>query len=108
MYALIETGGKQYKVSPGQIIQVDKLSVAEGSEVELDKVLLVADNDKITTGRPYVEGARVLATAAGDGLGKKVIVFKFKAKTRYRKKRGHRQPFTKLAIKDIVVAGAGS
>ncbi len=108
IYALIETGGKQYKVSPGQTIEVDRLSVAEGAEVELDKVLFVANDDKITAGRPYVEGAKGMATAMGEGRGKKVIVFKFKAKTRYRKKRGHRQWFTTLAIKDIVVAGAGS
>src|SRR4030043_349446 len=102
IYAVVETGGKQYKVSPGQTIEVEKLTV-EGDTVELDKVFLVADGDKVTVGKPTIAGAKVIASVIGAGKKDKVIVYKFKAKVRYRRKRGHRQPFTKLAIKEIVV-----
>jgi len=102
IYAVVETGGKQYKVSPGQIIEVEKLS-ASGDTVELDKVYLVADGDKVTVGNPTVPGAKVIANVVGNGKGDKVTVYKFKAKVRYRRKKGHRQPYTKLAIKEIVV-----
>jgi large subunit ribosomal protein L21 len=102
IYAVVETGGKQYKVSPGQTIEVEKLT-AVGDTVELDKVYLVADGDKVTVGKPTVPGAKVIANVLGEGKGDKVIVYKFKAKVRYRRKRGHRQPYTKLAIKEIVV-----
>jgi large subunit ribosomal protein L21 len=102
IYAVVETGGKQYKVSPGQTIEVEKLT-ASGDTIELDKVYLVADGDKVTVGNPTVPGAKVIANVVGNGKGDKVIVYKFKAKVRYRRKRGHRQPFTKLAIKEIVV-----
>ena len=102
IYAVVETGGKQYKVSPGQTIEVEKLA-AGGDTVELDKVYLVADGDKVTVGNPTVPGAKVIANVVGNGKGDKVIVYKFKAKVRYRRKKGHRQPYTKLAIKEIVV-----
>lgn len=102
IYAVVETGGKQYKVSPGQTIEVEKLA-AGGDTIELDRVYLVADGDKVTVGKPTVPGAKVIATVVGEGKGDKVIVYKFKAKVRYRRKRGHRQPYTKLAIKEIVV-----
>lgn len=105
IYAVIETGGKQYRVSPGQNIVVEKLPVAAGSPVELERVLLVADGDQISTGNPLIEGARVLATVVGEGRGKKILVFKYKSKVRYRRLRGHRQPFTKLAIQEIRLAG---
>ncbi len=81
---------------------MDRLDVAEGNTVELDKVLLIADGDKITVGTPTVEGARVMAIAQGEGRGKKIIVLKYKPKTRYRKKTGHRQFYTRLAIDKIV------
>ena len=106
IYAVIETGGKQYKVSPGQAIDVERLAVAEGSTVELDKVLLIADGDKVTVGTPMVAGAKVVATSQGDGKGKKIIVFKYKPKVRYRKKTGHRQLYTRLVIDKIVETGA--
>ena len=106
IYAIIETGGKQYRVTPGQVIDVERLPVAEGSTVELDKVLLIADDDRVTVGMPVVDGARVIATAKGEGKGKKVIVFKYKSKVRYRKKTGHRQLYTRLAIDKIVGPGA--
>jgi large subunit ribosomal protein L21 len=106
MYALVEAGGKQYKVAPGQVIEVDRLSVEEGSQVELDKVLLVADGESVTVGKPLVEGAKVVAEAVGESRGKKVIVFKYKPKVRYRRKKGHRQLYTRLAIKEISLGQA--
>lgn len=102
IYAVVETGGKQYKVSPGQTVDVEKLSV-DGDTVELDRVYLVADGDEVAVGRPTIEGAKVLATVVDVGKKDKVIVFKYKPKVRYRRKKGHRQPFTRLAIKEIVV-----
>jgi large subunit ribosomal protein L21 len=102
IYAIIETGGKQYKVIPGQTIDVERLDVAEGNTVELDRVLLISDNDKVTVGTPTVDGAKVIATSQGEGKGKKIIVFKYKPKVRYRKKTGHRQLYTKLTIDKIV------
>ena len=102
IYAIIETGGKQYKVSPGQTIDVDRLDVAEGNSIELDRVLLIADDDKVTVGTPVVDGAKVIATSQGEGKGKKIIVFKYKPKVRYRKKTGHRQLYTRLTIDKIV------
>jgi len=102
MYAIIETGGKQYKVTPGQTIDVERLDVAEGSTVDLDRVLLIAQGDRITVGSPTVGGAKVVATSQGEGKAKKIIVFKYKPKVRYRKKTGHRQSYTRLAIDKIV------
>jgi len=102
IYAVVETGGKQYKVTPGQTIDVERLDVAEGDTVELDKVLLIADGDKVTVGQPAVEGAKVVATSQGEGKGEKIIVFKYKSKVRYRRKKGHRQLYTRLLIDKIV------
>ncbi len=102
IYAVVETGGKQYKVTPGQTIDVERLDVAEGDTVELDKVLLIADGDKVTVGQPIVEGAKVVATSQGEGKGEKIIVFKYKSKVRYRRKKGHRQLYTRLLIDKIV------
>ena len=106
IYAIIETGGKQYRVTPGQTIDVERLDVAEGSSVELDKVLLIAQGEKVTVGNPTVGGAKVVATSRGEARGKKVIVFKYKPKVRYRKKTGHRQAYTRLTIDKIVEPGA--
>src|SRR3990172_2331906 len=106
IYAIVETGGKQYKVTAGQVIDVELLEVVEGSTIELDRVLFIADGDKVTVGTPTVEGARVLATSKGDDRAKKVTVFKYKNKTRYSKKRGHRQPYTSLSIDRILEPGA--
>ncbi|MCL0057827.1 50S ribosomal protein L21 [Dehalococcoidales bacterium] len=102
MYAIIETGGKQYKVTPGQIIDVDRLDVAEGNTVDLDRVLLIVNGDRVTVGTPTIDGAKVIATSQGEGKGKKIIVFKYKPKVRYRKKTGHRQLYTRLVIDRIV------
>ncbi len=104
MYAVIETGGKQYKVAPGQVVQVEKLPVEKGSQVELDRVLLVADGEDRLVGRPLVEGAKVVAESLGEEKADKVIVFKYKPKVRYRRMRGHHHLYTKLAIKDILFA----
>jgi large subunit ribosomal protein L21 len=105
IYAIIETGGKQYKVAPGQTLSVESLSAEEGSTVQLDKVLMIADGEKTTVGKPLVEGARVMATVNKNGKGDKVIVFKYKSKVRYRRKNGHRQSFTSLSIDKILGPG---
>ena len=96
IYAVIETGGKQHRVTPGQVIDVERLQVTEGDTVELGKVLLIADGEKVTVGAPTIEGAKVVATSQGEGKSKKIIVFKYKPKVRYRKKTGHRQFYTRL------------
>ena len=105
IYAIVETGGKQYRVTPDQTIDVEVLNGAKGFPVELDKVLLIADGDKVTVGTPTVEGAKVIAISQGGGKGKKVTVFKYKPKVRYRKKTGHRQLYTRLVIDKIVEPG---
>lgn len=103
MYAVIETGGKQYKVQEGQFIEVEKLPQAVGEKVELDRVLLVADGESVQVGRPVVEGAKVLATVARQDRRRKVVIFKYRPKQRYRRTKGHRQPFTQLRVDQIVV-----
>ncbi len=102
MYAIIRTGGKQYRVSPGDSIEVEKLPLEVGETVELDQVLLVTDGAGIQVGQPLVAGARVRATVTRQALGRKVIVFKYKNKNRYRRTRGHRQQQTRLRIDEIV------
>ena len=101
-YAIVETGGKQYKVAAGQSVDVDRLSIAEGEDVELSRVLLIADDDDTIIGNPTIDGAKVIATCLNEKKGKKIIVFKYKPKVRYRRKIGHRQIYTRLAIKEIV------
>ena len=103
IFAIVATGGKQHKVSPGQIIEVEKIPGDEGSTVELDEVLFVADDDNFNVGQPTLDGAKVKATIVEQGRQKKIIVFKYKNKIRYRRKRGHRQNFTKLMIDEIVL-----
>lgn len=102
MYAVIETGGKQYRVQEGDSIRIEKLNVEEGSKVEFDKVLCVADDSDLNVGKPYVEGAKVSAVVEKQGKNKKVIAYKFKRKEDYRNKKGHRQPFTQIKIESIV------
>ena len=104
MHAVIETGGKQYKVVPGQTIDVEKLPGEAGATVDLDRVLLIAEDAKVNVGRPTVPGAKVVATVVGQIKGEKLIVFKYKPKTRYHRKTGHRQDYTRLAIKEIIVS----
>jgi large subunit ribosomal protein L21 len=101
MYAVIETGGKQYKVQEGDVVFVEKLEVEDGAVVTLDKVLAVSNEGKLNFGKPFVENASVSAKVLGQGKEKKVIVFKYKAKKGYRNKTGHRQPYTKLQIEMI-------
>ena len=102
MYAIVETGGKQYQVQTGQIVDVERLPADVGDEVELDQVLLVSDDDQVQIGQPRVEGAKVRATVLRQDRARKIIVFKFKPKERYRRKAGHRQSFTRLRIDEIV------
>ncbi len=102
MYAIIETGGKQYKVQEGDILNVEKLDVTEGETVEIDKVLAVVNDEKAAWGKPFVSGAKVVLKAMEQGKGKKIIVFKYKPKKKYRKKMGHRQPYTKVVVEQIV------
>ena len=106
IYAIIETGGKQYRVTPGQTLKVERLGVAQGGTVELERVLLIADGEKTIVGEPTIEGAKVIATAGEEGKGEKIIVFKYKPKVRYRRKLGHRQSYTTLKINQIIEPGA--
>ena len=101
MYAIIETGGKQYKVHEGDVIFIEKLSANEGDSVTFDKVLAVSDGENISFGTPVLENASVNGKILGHGRSKKIIVFKFKAKKGYRRKQGHRQPYTKVQIEKI-------
>lgn len=101
MYAVIETGGKQYRIQEGDVIYVEKLNGNEGEEVKFDKVLLVSKDGNIEVGRPYLDGASVAGKIVEQGKGKKIIVFKYKSKKDYRKKQGHRQPYTKIEIQKI-------
>ncbi len=102
MYAIVEISGKQYKVQEGDIVFVDRLeSVEEGSKVTFDKVLLVSDDKKVLVGQDTVKGAKVEASVIGHGKGKKIVVFKYKAKKNYRRTQGHRQPYTKIQIEKI-------
>lgn len=101
MYAIIETGGKQYKVEEGSVLFIEKLAATEGDSVTFDKVLFVSKDGKVTTGAPTVAGASVTGKVEKHGKGEKVIVYKYKAKKNYRRKQGHRQPFTKVVIEKI-------
>ena len=101
MYAIIVTGGKQYKVSEGDTIFVEKLEAAEGEAVTFDKVLAVSDGEALTVGAPVVEGASVTAKVVKQGKAKKIYVFKMKRKKNERSKKGHRQPYTKVVIETI-------
>jgi large subunit ribosomal protein L21 len=105
MYAVIETGGKQYRVSPGQTVEVELLAAEPGASVALDRVLLVSANGNTLVGTPVVPGAKVVGTIAREGRGRKIIVFKYKSKKRYRRTQGHRQDYTYLTITDIQAEG---
>lgn len=102
MLAVIKTGGKQYKVSPGEKIKIEKIPGDNGKEVVFDEVLLLDKNRKVEVGKPLIKGAKVLGKIVLQGKGKKVIVFKYKPKTRYKVKKGHRQLFTEVEITKIV------
>ncbi len=103
MYAVIKTGGKQYKVSQGDVLKVEKLDAAPGDEVALSQVLMVVNGDDVTIGNPVVEGASVKARVVEQGRAKKVIVFKKKRRKGYKVKNGHRQPFTAIEIQEVSV-----
>ena len=103
MYAIIETGGKQYKVSDGDVIKVEKLAAEAGTAYAFDKVLVVSGDNGVSVGAPYVAGAKVGATVIGDGKAKKVIIYKYKSKKGFHKKKGHRQPYTMLKIDSIAL-----
>jgi len=100
-YAIVETGGKQYRVQAGDVIRIEKLTAAEGDSVVLDKVLAVSKDGSLTVGAPYLDGAKVTGTVKVQGKAPKLIIFKYHNKTTYRRKTGHRQPFTALTIDAI-------
>jgi large subunit ribosomal protein L21 len=101
MYAVIETGGKQYRVTPGDMFRVEKLEAELGSTIELDRVLLIADGEQLTVGTPMVAGAKVVCTVLEQDRAKKVVAFRYKAKKHVRVKRGHRQYFTRIRVDAI-------
>ena len=100
-YAIVETGGKQYRVSPGQRVRVEKLNAEVGSQIRLDRVLVLNDDGGLKMGTPVLAGAHALARVVNQARDRKIIVFKYKSKTNYRVKRGHRQPYTELLIEAI-------
>ncbi len=105
IYAIVRSGGRQYRVEPSQLLDVDLLAAEPGTTVEMADVLLLVRNGDVQVGTPTVDGARVLAEVLEHGRDKKILVFKYKNKTRYRRRRGHRQGYTRLAIREILTAG---
>ena len=101
MYAIIETGGKQYRVSEGEFVFVEKLELNPEEVVEFDRVLTVVTDGDVSIGKPLVIGAKVTGKVVSQGKGKKIIIFKYKAKSNYRRRQGHRQPYTKVLIEKI-------
>jgi large subunit ribosomal protein L21 len=101
VYAIIETGGKQYRVSEGDVLKVEKLAAAEGETVLADKVLAVGSESGLKVGTPVVDGAKVSLKVQAHGKGEKIIVFKYKPKKNYRRKKGHRQPYTQVVVEKI-------
>jgi large subunit ribosomal protein L21 len=104
VYAIIETGGKQYRVEPEQVVRIEKLDAEVGDSVEFDRVLMVAGDDGIRVGNPVVDGAKVIGAVVEHGKAKKIYVFRYKAKKRVRTKTGHRQPYTAVKIRSIAMA----
>ena len=102
MYAIIATGGKQYKVEDGQTLDVELLHAEAGETVEIDSVLMLNKDGEIVTGKPYVEGAKVSLKVVENGKAPKIVVFKYKPKKNYRRKKGHRQPYTRVTVESIV------
>jgi large subunit ribosomal protein L21 len=101
MYAVIQTGGKQYRVAEGDTLKIEKIVADEGASIELDKVLMVADGDQVRVGQPYIEGGKVTATVQSHGRAKKVHILKFRRRKHHMKRQGHRQWFTELTITGI-------
>lgn len=104
MYAIMETGGKQYRVTPGQVVRVEKIEAEIGQTVDFDKVLLIVGDDGVSVGKPTIAGASVRASVLAQAKAKKIVVFKYKPKKRIRTKTGHRQPFTSVRIESVVTA----
>jgi large subunit ribosomal protein L21 len=104
-YAIVKAAGKQFRVRAGQVINTDVLHVEKGKDVELGQVLMISDGEEAIIGSPEIEGAKVLATCIEEGKARKIIVFRYKNKVRSRTKTGHRQPYTRLLIKEIVKPG---
>ena len=104
MYAIVQTGGKQYRIQPGDVLNVELLSADEGATIELDKVLMVGDGENIQIGAPLLSGAKVTAEVLGEARGEKLRVFRYKSKVRYRRTTGHRQKYTRIRINEIVGA----
>ena len=102
MYAVVESGGRQYKAIEGQAITVEQLPYQSGEEIELDRVLLIADGDDVHVGQPVVKGAKVKATVLGEEKGPKIRIFKMHPRKRYRRRQGHRQSYTRLMVDEIV------
>ena len=102
MYAVVETGGKQYRLQVGDVVEVELMPVEPGQSIELPRVLMIGDQGGVKVGQPLVAGAKVCATVVDQGKGDKVIIFKYKSKVRYRRRLGHRQPFTRLSVQEIV------
>jgi large subunit ribosomal protein L21 len=101
MYAIIQTGGKQYRVAEGDVISIEKLEIADGEAVVFDSVLTVVKEGEVVIGKPLVAGAKVSGKVVENGKEKKILVFRYKAKSNYRRRQGHRQPFTKVVIEKI-------
>jgi large subunit ribosomal protein L21 len=104
-YAIVASGGKQFRVRTSQVINVELLPVEKGKDIELSPVLMIADGEEVIIGTPAIEGAKVIATCIEQGKGHKIIVFRYKSKVRERRKTGHRQPYTRLLIKEIIKPG---
>ena len=105
MYAVIETGGKQYRVQEGDVLNIEKLNVSAGDDITFDRVLVLSDGEKVQVGTPIVEAAKVFGTVVENGKAEKVIIFKYKSKKDYRKKKGHRQPYTMVKIESLSADG---
>lgn len=101
MYAVIESGGKQHRVEPGEVLQLEKLDIAEGETIDFDKVMMIGEGEKIAIGTPYVEGGKVTAEVLGHGRGDKVTIIKMRRRKHYRRQAGHRQHFTEVKITEI-------
>jgi len=104
MYAIMETGGKQYRVAPGQVVRVEKIEAEVGQAIDFDKVLLIVGDEGVSVGKPTIAGASVRGSVLAQARAKKIVVFKYKPKKRIRTKTGHRQPFTSVRIESIVTA----
>ena len=103
MYAVVRSGGRQYRASVGDTVLVERLGAPVGQQLEMDQVLLIADGEQVTVGRPVVEGAKVLATVVAQEKGPKLRVYKYRPKQRYRRRAGHRQHYTRLRVDQIVL-----